>query len=509
MEHATLKRYKVAKERRAAWDSLLTEAYRYALPTHNPVTQVTKGQNVHAEIFDATATRAVSERRAKLHGQLFPPFREWMDLVAGGPTDEPDDATEEWQDDAIDKFHSAVDQSNFHIEIGPALGDVLVSTGAIMVRPGTLSDPLVFEAIPVGELVVEEGADGILDTVFRAWKLTGRDFEERWPEAQLPEAEVQNIKKDPEYKVEVVEAFIGDGEGTRYELWHEDGGGKLMLRDTFDAAPLIAFRMDKAPGEWMGRGPVIHVLPDIKTANKVVELILKNASIACTGIWQAEDDGVLNPANIQLVPGSIIPKAVGSQGLTPLEAPGRFDVSQLVLENLQETIARAIMGPSLPPADETGRTAFEIDVRRQEQQAVDLPASLRLLSELVYRLAARIIAILTSPAMIGSDHYIAPLEGNGKQIKPRPVSPLTKLQDIADASQAHQAYLAMAQVMPELMDGVVDRAGYLRRFLEANGFKHNDFQTEEKRAEFEAMVRSKMAEMQAVERVKQQEAQAA
>jgi Bacteriophage head to tail connecting protein len=70
------------------------------------------------------------------------------------------------------------------------------------------------------------------------------------------------------------------------------------------------------------------VLPDVKTVNKVVELVLKNASISVTGIWQADDDGVLNPANIQLVPGSIIPKAVGSAGLTPLQAPGRFDVER-------------------------------------------------------------------------------------------------------------------------------------------------------------------------------------
>ena len=83
-------------------------------------------------------------------------------------------------------------------------------------------------------------------------------------------------------------------------------------------------------------------LPDIKTANKVVELILKNASIAVTGIWLADDDGVLNPANIKLVPGSIIPKAVGSSGLTPLQAPGRFDVSHLVLEDLRARIRHAL-----------------------------------------------------------------------------------------------------------------------------------------------------------------------
>ena len=78
----------------------------------------------------------------------------------------------------------------------------------------------------------------------------------------------------------------------------------------------------------------MKALPDIKTANKVVELVLKNASIAVTGIWQADDDGVLNPATVELVPGTIIPKAGGSSGLTPLETPGRFDVSEIVLESL-------------------------------------------------------------------------------------------------------------------------------------------------------------------------------
>ena len=58
----------------------------------------------------------------------------------------------------------------------------------------------------------------------------------------------------------------------------------------------------------------MKALPDIRTANKVVELVLKNASIAVTGIWQADDDGVLNPGTVRLVPGTIIPKAPGSAG---------------------------------------------------------------------------------------------------------------------------------------------------------------------------------------------------
>jgi hypothetical protein len=107
-------------------------------------------------------------------------------------------------------------------------------------------------------------------------------------------------------------------------------------------------------------------LPDIKTANKVVELILKNASIAATRIWLAEDDGVLNPANIRLVPGSIIPKAAGSAGLTPLQAPGRFDVSELVLSDLRSRIRHTLMADRLAQVNDRRMTATEVLERSAE-----------------------------------------------------------------------------------------------------------------------------------------------
>ena len=81
-----------------------------------------------------------------------------------------------------------------------------------------------------------------------------------------------------------------------------------------------------------------------------MELVLKNATIAVSGIWQADDDGVINLSNINLTPGAIIPKAVGSSGLTPLRSGSDFDVSnvrdalsafnRLINENHKKVFAR-------------------------------------------------------------------------------------------------------------------------------------------------------------------------
>ncbi len=138
----------------------------------------------------------------------------------------------------------------------------------------------------------------------------------------------------------------------------------------------------------------MKALPDIKTANKVVELILKNASIAVTGIWQADDDGVLNPANIELKPGAIIPKAMGSAGLTPLEMPGRFDISQLVLQDLRARIRSAMLADKLAPIATPRMTATEV-LERSADMALLIGATYgRLQTELMAPLIKRAFAIL-------------------------------------------------------------------------------------------------------------------
>ena len=56
---------------------------------------------------------------------------------------------------------------------------------------------------------------------------------------------------------------------------------------------------------------------------------------------------VINLSNINLTPGAVIPKAVGSSGLTPLTSGADFDVSQLVLKDLRERIRHALLADRL------------------------------------------------------------------------------------------------------------------------------------------------------------------
>ncbi|MDX9861637.1 MAG: portal protein [Rhodospirillales bacterium] len=474
-------RFDAAKTRRKRWDAALDEAYQYCLPQYAAPTRTamgsdSKGEKRGAEVFDTTAEDALTEKAARTQDQLFPPFSEWTDFQPADPVDVDDEQQQQISEafaTARQKFHGAIEASNFHIEMPLAIRDAYISTGAVAVDFGTLESPLVFSAVPVGQVIPEESPDGVIRTNFRERKVKLRELSVLWPKAELPPAVAARVTTSPDEEIAVteMEIFEPDTGDTRYRVFVDSPSKENeIIDDVLSGQRTVCFRVDKVPGETMGRGPALAKMPDIKTANKVVELTLKNAAIAVTGIWQADDDGVLNPANIKLVPGSIIPKAVGSSGLTPLEAPGRFDVSNLVLDTLRDRIERGIKGPSLPPADDAVRTAFELGERRADQRAVEVPQTLRLLSELYFPLVDRVLRILTHPSMAGSRFYIDDIAIGDQTVRPKPISPLVRLRDQAQTELALSAFAAVYQLDPEGVAQEVDMPKMRRWFLLNHAF---------------------------------------
>lgn len=169
------------------------------------------------------------------------------------------------------------------------------------------------------------------------------------------------------------------------------------------------------------------------------------------GIWQADDDGVVNPANIKLVPGAIIPKAVGSAGLTPLETPGRFDVSQLVLEDLRGRIRHALLADRLGQVDAPRMTATEV-LERSAQMARILGATYgRLQTELLTPLVLRAVSILRRRGEIPD------LRVDGRLVDLRYASPLARQQARDDAQSTLMWLESLTALGPEAL-AVVDAA---------------------------------------------------
>ena len=398
---ALLGRYESAKRVRSNWEGLWQDCYDYTLPQRGGFrSELTPGAARNEHIYDATAMDAVDQLAASLLGNLTPIWSQWFGLKPG-----PDLSAAEAEalapvlEEAAKTLQAHFDRSNFAVEIHQCYLDLIVGGTASLyfeeAEPGGFS-AFKFTAVPLSHVVLEEGANGYLDGTFRTISLTLAQLKSRYPAANIPMDVEKEGTKDPQARFKILESVLPSGLVYDFTACLLGAGSAPVPLHTgrFEESPIINFRWLKSPGEIYGRSPVMKALPDIKTANKVVELVLKNASIAVTGIWQADDDGVLNPANIELKPGSIIPKAIDSKGLQPLEMPGRFDVSELMLESLQGRIRHALLTDRLAPVAGPRMTATEV-LERSAEMSLLLGATYgRLQSELLTPLIKRAFQIL-------------------------------------------------------------------------------------------------------------------
>lgn len=472
-----LKRFEHARTKKDTWDTVARDVYKYIYPNHDDFCgsrKNTQGTRTDIDVYDQTAEQALLERRAQLQGDLFPPMEQFVNLEPEAEIKDPRirRAFDIWAEDAADKVYRAMVRSNFDTEISQALGDCIISTGIMCAFEGDDSCPLVFEAVSPFKVVPEEAADGMIKTVYRSIEMLPRIIDERWPQNGLS-SESRQAENMP---VDLLEACIFDSTRGIYEhCVIEKKRKEIIFEEEIRSSPWVVFRMDKATDEVMGRGPAYNCLGDIKVLNETKRLLLKNATLSINGMWQADDDGIMNPATITLGPGTIIPKAVGSAGLQPLQPSHNFDVSQLVIQDLQNTITQRIKGPQLPPVTDPTRTAYEIAERRADQLKIELPSSLRLLSECQYPIIMRVLAILMNPRFAASPYFIRPfsadLMGEGQEtvLRPKPVSPIAMGQQIARKQTQLSAIAQAMQFDPQTAARLLKTIDFMYDYLKTSG----------------------------------------
>jgi len=256
------------------------------------------------------------------------------------------------------------------------------------------------------------------------------------------------------------------------------------------ANPFICFRWSKCAGEIYGRGPLINALSAIKTTNLTIELILENAQMAISGVYQIDDDGVINPDTIQLVPGSIIPKAMGSAGLQPIQAAGSFDVAQLVLSDMRLNIKRALYNDMLGNPDRTPATATEVAERMADLSRRMGSAFGRLQAELVQPLLQRVIYILKKQGRIEIPSI------NGREVKIRSVSPLAQAQANQDISSIARFLELVGGVFgPEMLQLLIDGEQTAAHLAKKFGVPESLIRDENQRKQIAAMAQQ-MAQQQ-------------
>ena len=491
-----------AQARKDEWRSIYEDCYEFALPQRNLYSGFYEGgvagQNKMSRVFDSTAIHATQRFANRIQAGLFPPYKKWCRLEAGSsiPADKKEQATQVL-DAYTERMFETLRQTNFDLAIGEFLLDLCVGTAVMMIMPGDEVTPIRFTPVPQYLVAFEEGPFGTVDNVYRKLRMKGEAIKQEYPDANIPSHIQQEIDNAPDKDIDLIDAVIFDkdmGVFNYHVIW--PGKNHELVQRTMKSNPFVVARYMKVAGEVYGRGPLVTAIPDIKTLNKTLELVLKNASIAVAGVYTAADDGVLNPNNVRIQPGSVIAVARngGPQGpsLMPLPRSSDFNLSQIIVNDLRMNIKKILMDDTLPPDNMSARSATEISERTREL-ATNLGSAFgRLINETMIPVVTRILFVMDQMALIDM-----PLRVNGLEVKVTPVSPLSqaqKLQEVQDAMQYTQIAMGMGPngsatvSISRLLQFVAERMGIDSRIIATQ---------EEQMAFFKQMQQQQMAEQQA------------
>lgn len=283
----------------------------------------TKGQENTFQQVDATPQIALSRFRAIMASLLTPESQKWHSVRASIPELNKQRRVAEWFEIVNDTlFQYRLSRlSGFKPQSSSCWAGVgAFGTAALFVDKLDGARGLRYKAIHAGELFLRENHQGRVDTVFRLFRLTGRQAKQRWKD--LPKALEDAIRTNPEQEHEFVhrvrpnvsfdpEAL--DDRSMAFESVYLSVTGKEVLETGgFQTMPYPTSRHEIAPNEVYGRSPAMLALNAINTLNAQKRVVLTQGHRAANPIILSSDDGLLD--QISLRPGAIITGAVNQEG---------------------------------------------------------------------------------------------------------------------------------------------------------------------------------------------------
>lgn len=362
--------FQKAENERQRHETIFDDCIRLTMPNRKRFNN-TDINEAAEDIFDETGANAVQEYTSRMQAGLFPSFSHFVHLEASSLVDPKDRAAVNRDLDDIQEFlFEEIWESNFAQESAESLNDLAISTGLMSVEEGIGDRSLHQRAIPITDFYLERAANDTLGGIYRCRKEKAGDLGSLYRNLKASAALDNIISREPDKPLEIIEYLRRDvfsplEKSTHYVVVREMN--EVIQTSEFSgvgSTPLLPFRWATAAGETWGRGPLLNALAAIRTTNLTVEMILENAAMAIIGIYQTDNDNTINSDTVRLLPGTILPKEFGTDGLQPVNmSGGNFNISDLVLNDQRMNIKRALFNDMLADPNKTPATATEVTER--------------------------------------------------------------------------------------------------------------------------------------------------
>ena len=453
-----VKRKTQAQARNFDIRNTLQECYKYAMPEKAIYFDDNSGTKLkpRTDVFDSTIAIAVEKYANRLQNQLVPTGKTWSLFKTG--SEFPDEMTEQIQlqlDEANDILFNHIRHSNFPLAVNEAFMDVSVSIGALIIEEGDgIQSNLHFRAVPPSELAFEQTIDGIIETVFRDFKMTPRQIMAQYPNGDLGQKLTQLLADAPDVPVQISEAIIYNAKNDYTHTVFFEDDKQVIYQENIESSPYVIFRESVLSGETFGFGRVMRLLPEIKTLNKAQEFALRTDALRSAPPVTVVDDGVVNVDTYVIKPNSFLPVSSNDSSAPSMrfmDVPSRNEPIMMIQER-QNLINEYMLANPFGNIHETPvRTATEMSIRNADLQQTSNSALSRFQVELLESIIKRCVYILKKSGELPD------LKIDGKEVTLKFTSPMALQQDREETAKLMDFLGTMQQteLPPEQLMGAI------------------------------------------------------
>ena len=463
-------------EKRSTWESHWQQIADLMLPRKAEITkQRSRGDKRSAAIYDATGIHSLELLAASLHGMLTSSANRWFSLRYKEASLNESDEAREWLEDSIDKMYLGFARSNFQQEIFENYHDLIAfGTSCLMVEEDE-DDIIRFSARHIKEIYVEENKKGLIDNVYRKFKLTADQAIQKFGPENLSKEINTTHKTHPYDEVEIChivrprtiyDSSKEDKKNMKFQsIYFEHGTDHIISIGGFNENPYVVSRYLKSSTEIYGRSPAMNALPDVKVLNKMVEHGLKAAAKQIDPPLLVPDDSMLAP--VRMTPGSLNYYRSGSRDrIEPLNINQNTTLTLNAENARREAIARMFHVDQLQIQSNRTMTATEVLQRNEEKMRILGPVMGRIQSELLEPMINRVFLIMLRNRLFAE----APAILANQEIDIEYVSPMAlaqKGQELQNVMRGLELFGSLAQTMP-VMD-YIDENGLVKQLVQTLG----------------------------------------
>lgn len=477
-----VKRYEALKAYRGNFERIWTEIAQLVLPRgDNFITKRAPGQKREDRIFDSTAQLALPAFASAMESMLTPRTQKWHGLLPAEPTLMDDREVRAYLEQVRDlmfriRYAPFANFSNQSYENYVSLG--AFGTGVLFVQDA-LAKGIRYQCIPLDEVCIAEDSSGVVDTIYRKYRLTARQAAQKW--AKLPDAIESKLRDKPDTEFDFLHVVrpnadrkVGRDDHTGMEFAAFDiciEGNHLLEAGGFHEMPYCVSRYVTAPREVYGRSPAFDALADIKTLNEMSKTGLRYGQLVTDAPWITADLDGLNP--LAMRPGAINAGYMSEQGV-PLakslhpEGDPRFSLE--MMDQRRQAINRGFLVTLFQILVDTPQmTATEALLRAQEKGALLAPTVGRQQSEFLGPLIRRELGILKRAGALPPPPLALVAHGRGIEILyDSPLSRAQRAEEGVGIMRTIEAIPPLANIDQSVLQ-VLNAERTFRRLADING----------------------------------------